>query len=255
MDHELDDRTAVITGGTSGTGLEVAALLAESGVRSIVINGRDPGRGEAARLAVLQRAPGASVTFMPADISTLGDAKALFARVAAAGRPVGILVNSAGGDYAPELFHRTSPEDFEGIVRQSLLATMYCCHAALPLMGRGGAIVNVASDAAKVPTPGEAVIGAALAGIVMFSRTLAIEAKRQGIRVNVVTPSLIAGTRTYDRVTAGGFSKKLFDKAIAAAHLGLATPKDVAETIVFLAGPRAARVTGQVVSINGGIST
>lgn len=254
MDHLLNDTSALVTGGTSGTGLEVAALLAESGVRSIIINGRDGERGEAARLAVLRRAPHASVTFVQADVSSPDEVKTLFGKAAQVARPLGILVNSAGGDYAPELFHRTPPQSFEAIVRHSLIATMYCCHAALPLMERGSAIVNVASDAARVPTPGETVIGAALAGIAMFSRTLAMEAKRQGIRVNVVTPSLIAGTRTYDRITAGGFSKKLFDKAIAAAHLGLATPRDVAEMIVFLAGPRAARVTGQVISVNGGIS-
>ncbi len=245
---------ALVTGGTSGTGLEVAAMLAESGIQSIIINGRDAERGEAARRAVLQRTPGASVTFISADVSSPDQVQMLLDKVAEVEGPLDVLVNSAGGDFSPELFHRTAPQDFDAIVRHSLLATMYCCRAALPLMPRGGSIVNVASDAAKYPTPGEAVIGAALAGIVMFSRTLAMEAKRQGIRVNVVTPSLIAGTRTYDRVTADGFSKKLFDKATAAAHLGLATPKDVAELIVFLAGPRAARVTGQVVSVNGGIS-
>ena len=229
-------------------------MLAEAGVRSIVINGRNRERGEVARLAILRRAPDVSVTFVSADVSSPEGVTALFVAVADLARPLGILVNSAGGEYTPELFARTAPEAFDTIVRQSLMATLNCCHAALPLMARGSAIVNVASDAAKVPTPGEAVIGAALAGIVMFSRTLAMEAKRDGIRVNVVTPSLIAGTRTYDRVTAGGFSKKLFDKAIAAAHLGLATPRDVAEAVVFLAGPGAARVTGQVISVNGGIS-
>lgn len=245
---------ALVTGGTSGTGLEVAGLLAESGFQSIVINGRDGARGEAARRKVMERAPGAAVTFISADVSSPEQVQALFEEAAGVEGPLDVLVNSAGGDFSPELFHRTAPQDFDAIVRQSLLATMYCCRAALPLMEAGGAIVNVASDAAKYPTPGEAVIGAALAGIVMFSRTLAMEAKRQGIRVNVVTPSLIAGTRTYDRVMAGGFSKKLFDKARAAAHLGLATPQDVAALIVFLAGPRAARITGQVVSVNGGIS-
>ena len=121
-------------------------------------------------------------------------------------------------------------------------------------MTRGSAIINVASDAAKVPTPGETVIGAAMAGIAMFSRTLALEAKRQGIRVNVVTPSIVEGARLRARIAAGGFGAKLFEKASAAAHLGVATERDVAEVIGFLASDRAARVTGQVISINGGIS-
>ena len=121
-------------------------------------------------------------------------------------------------------------------------------------MSRGSAIINVASDAAKVPTPGESAIGAAMAGVAMFSRTLALEVKRQGIRVNVVTPSVVDGARLRARVSAGGFGAKLFEKATAAAHLGIATERDVAEMIGFLASDRAARVTGQVISINGGIS-
>jgi NAD(P)-dependent dehydrogenase (short-subunit alcohol dehydrogenase family) len=117
-----------------------------------------------------------------------------------------------------------------------------------------GAIVNVASDAAKVPTPGEVVIGAAMAAIVTFTRTLAVEAKRDGIRVNAVTPSLIEGTATGDRAMAGGFSKKLFEKAKTQAHLGPTEVDDLATLIAFLCGPGSAKITGQVVSVNGGIS-
>ena len=73
-------------------------------------------------------------------------------------------------------------------------------------MREKGCIINVASDAAKFPTPGESVIGAAMAGIVMFSKTLAMEAKRRQIRVNVVTPSLVTGTRSYNFITSGGFT-------------------------------------------------
>src|ERR1039458_8956202 len=92
----------------------------------------------------------------------------------------------------------------------------------------GGSIVNIASDAAKVATPGESVLGGAMAAIVMFSRVTAIEAKRNGIRVNVITPSLIAGTPTAGHVLRDGFSKNLFEKAASLAHLGVAEPDDLA---------------------------
>ena len=97
---------------------------------------------------------------------------------------------------------------------------MHMAGAVLPGMRsrRGGVIMNVASDAAKTATPGEAVIGAAKAAIVMFTRTIAIEEKRYGIRANALTPSLVYGTASTERITADGFSGKLFARAAQQAH-------------------------------------
>ena len=251
----MNGSNAVLTGGTGGIGVATAVLLAEQGVRRIIVNGRHAERGERARAEIARRAPHASVTFVPGDVSEAAGADALFRRVAALiDERLALLVNCTGGDFAPELFRQTAAEQVDVIVRHWLTARMHCCHAALPLMSRGSVIINVASDAAKVPTPGETVIGAAMAGIVMFSRTLAMEVKRDGIRVNVVTPSVVEGARLRSRIAAGGFGGRLFEKASAAAHLGIATERDVAEVIGFLASDRACRVTGQVISVNGGIS-
>jgi 2-hydroxycyclohexanecarboxyl-CoA dehydrogenase len=133
---------------------------------------------------------------------------------------------------------------------------MYLSRAVLPIMQaqRGGSIINIASDAGKTATPGETVLGASMAAIIMFSRALTMEAKRDGIRVNAVTPSLINGTPTADTVTRDGFSKRLFEKAAAHAHLGVAEPDDLASLVVFLGSPASARLTGQAISVNGGIS-
>ncbi|MDV6264965.1 SDR family NAD(P)-dependent oxidoreductase, partial [Rhodococcoides yunnanense] len=143
-----------------------------------------------------------------------------------------------------------------GILMGQALPPMLVTRTVLPLMQQqgGGSIVNIASDAAKVPTPGESALGAAMAAIVMFTRVTAIEAKRNGVRVNAVTPSLIDGTPTAANVLSDGFSKSLFEKASAQAHLGVAVPEDLASLIVFLGGPDAARLTGQTISVNGGIS-
>lgn len=250
-----EPRRIVITGGTSGIGLAAAMRFAAHPGARIVLNGRDPIRGAAACRAVQARLPPGSVAFVAADIATPDGATHLIdSAVSWLDGPIDTLVNSAGGEFLPALFHDTSLQQIDGIVRIWLLGTMYTCRLALAHINEGGSIVNVASDAAKVPTPGEAVIGAAMAGIAMFSRTLAMEAKRRRIRVNVVTPSLVSGTPTTDRITAGGFSARLFEKAARAAHLGVATANDVAATIVFLAGADAARMTGQVISVNGGIS-
>jgi NAD(P)-dependent dehydrogenase (short-subunit alcohol dehydrogenase family) len=245
----------VITGGTSGIGLETAKLMAETGVGTIIVNGRDAERGETARRQIMDCAASLTVRFVQADVSTAEGAGRLFRTVGETlDAPLDVLVNSTGGDFSPELFHRTPVEHLDGIIRQWLSSRMHCCHAALPLMTRGGTIVNVGSDAAKVPTPGEVAIGAAMAGMAMFSRTLALEAKRQDIRVHMVTPSVVEGARLQARLAAGGFAARLFEKAAAAAHLGTVTGRDVAELIVFLTSPRAARMTGQIISVNGGIS-
>jgi 2-hydroxycyclohexanecarboxyl-CoA dehydrogenase len=98
------------------------------------------------------------------------------------------------------------------------------------------------------------VIGAAKAAIVMFTRTIAIEEKRYGIRANALTPSLVYGTASTERITADGFSGKLFARAAQQAQLGVPTADDIAALTVFLCGPAAARLTGQAISVNGGIS-
>jgi 2-hydroxycyclohexanecarboxyl-CoA dehydrogenase len=88
----------------------------------------------------------------------------------------------------------------------------------------------------------------------MFSRTVAMEAKRDGIRVNAITPSLVEGTGVSERLFQDEFSSRLFGKAGSRASLGVSTPQDQAALLVFLASPAAAKLTGQAISLNGGIS-
>lgn len=254
--RQLRETRTVITGGSSGIGLETALQLARAGAPAIVINGRDEKRGMAAVEAIREAAPGCDARFVAADVSSPEGAQFLIDRALEHLGRIDLLVNAAGGDHPPSLFHEIPLEDLTGIVTHYAMAPILVCRAALPAMAPqgGGVIVNVASDAAKVPTVGESVIGAGMAAIAMFSRTLAMEAKRSGIRVNCLTPSLVSGTRTYARVMEAPFSGKLFAKAEKMAMLGVATPADQAAMIVYLASPAAARLTGQVISVNGGIS-
>lgn len=256
--RELTDCTALITGSSAGIGLEIAAQLAEAGVPRIVLNGRDEARCAAAAEKLRARAPNADVRYAVGDTSVSGGAQAVADAALAAFGAVDILVNSVPGpkEHTPQPFQRTEYAELDAQVYAHMMSVVYACRAVMPAMieRKGGVIINIASDAGKIATPGEAIIGGSKAGVIMFTRGLALEQSREGIRANVITPSIVAGTEGYDRVMSQEFSRKLFQKAESRAKLGVVTPADIAPLAVFLASPAASKITGQAISVNGGIS-
>lgn len=253
---EFAGKRALLVGGTSGIGLDTARLLLERGAASVCIIGRDGQRGQAAAKS-LARDGAETVRFVQADCGDPDQARRMAEEARETMGGIDILVTSASGGHLPEILMRMEIKTVRDVVLSGLLPHLLACRAVLPRMVEAGqgAIVTIASDAAKVATPGETAIGACMAGIVQYTRTLAIEAKRNGIRANCVTPSLVEGTPLTERLMAEGtFSSRLFAKARPLAGLGPTTARDVAELVAFLASPRAARITGQAVSVNGGIS-
>jgi 2-hydroxycyclohexanecarboxyl-CoA dehydrogenase len=250
----LDQSGALIVGGSAGIGFAAAEKLAIAGVPRIVIVARNADRGELARVRL--EGHGAEARFIAADATRADEATRITAEAEAWLGGIDILVISTVADNRPELFRDIPTDTISGILQQMLLPTMQLVSEVMPHMveRRGGTIITVASDAGKTATPGETVIGAAKAAIIMFTRTIAIEGKRDGIRANVLTPSLVLGTASSDRITAGGFSGKLFAKAAQQAHLGVPWADDLGDLVVFLASPAAGRLTGQAISVNGGIS-
>jgi NAD(P)-dependent dehydrogenase (short-subunit alcohol dehydrogenase family) len=246
-----------MAGSSSGIGREAAAQLAEAGVRRIVINGRNPRTGAEAVAEVKRRVPAADVRFIAADTSKPEAARRLVDETVKAFGRVDILVNAASGGWlTPRPFHEVPIDRVPEVFDCHLMTALYCCHAAYPKMQEqgGGVIVNFSADAAKIATPGEAIHGAVQAAVLMLSRTLAIEGARFGVRVNCITPSITKDTNSYDRMMADPFSQKLFVKAEKRARLGVAAAKDIAPLVVFLSGPGATHLTGQAISVNGGIS-
>lgn len=256
MSRPFSDCSVVITGGTSGVGLASAIALAEAGVPRIALVGRDQQRGADALGMLLADAPEVEAEFLPCDASDPEQAEAACALAAERLGGIDILLNSTASIYTPAPLAKIPTADITQILLGQALPPLHMSRAALPYITErgGGSIINIASDAAKVPTPGETVLGGAMSAIVTFSRTLAVEAKRQNIRVNCLTPSLIEGTIIGSLVMEHEFSRKLFEKAKQQAHLGVAEPEDLAALVVFLAGPGSAKLTGQVISVNGGIS-
>lgn len=250
MPGEFADRTILIAGGTSGVGLACARLFRDRGATHIVLMGRDPERGAGAK-----RDLGCGL-FVQGDANSPASAVAVVAQAELAFGGIDILVTSTASPVLPALLANTPIEDMPAILSNQALGPLIMARAVLAGMcdRKSGAIVSVASDAAKSATPGETIIGAAMAAIAMFSRALAMEAKRDGIRVNVVTPSLIADTPITERLMADAFSANLFGKAAKMALLGVASADDVAQLILFLCSDGASKITGQVISANGGIS-
>lgn len=252
----LSGKTALLTAATSGIALKAAEIMAQSGARAIVINGRTQELGLAAVQHIKSLAPYTDVHFIAGDMNDPADVAQLFHKTneALGGLDIFVYANPGIGAFGP--FAAQTQDE----VRQAALTLFgsfpLACHHALPLLRArgGGTIVAVTSDAAKVPTPGETMIGGAYAGIVMFAKTLGLEEARNAIRVNVVTPSIVRNTRTYERIQSHPVASRVFEKAEKKARLGVPTPDNVAPAIVFLASPLASHISGQVISVNGGIS-
>ena len=252
----LNGLTAVITGGTAGIGRACAEALLAAGASAVLINGRDPARAEAARAQIQARFAHAKVFVATGDVARPQAASEVMAAAMKQLGHIDLLLNSTGGNDLPRLLYRTEVDEIPGILERCLFAQILCSRAVLPYMreAKKGAIINIASDAAKIPTPGESVIGAAMAGIVMFTRALALEGKRDGIRANVLTPSMTSGTEHFDKVMADPFAGKMFAKVEKMAALGVVSKEELAGLVVFLASPAAAKITGQAISMTGGIS-
>jgi 2-hydroxycyclohexanecarboxyl-CoA dehydrogenase len=249
------DCSVAVLGGTAGVGLETASQFAEQGAR-VVLLGRDHERGAAACEKIALRAPLGDVRFIRVDATDPDDTVRAEQECRSVLGTIDVLVNTTGPSDHPRLLHTIAIQSVQQRINEIILPPLHMMLAALPEMRsrRSGSIINVASDAAKVATPGETLIGAAMAAIVMFSKAAALEAKRERVRINVLTPSLIADTPGSALISSDPFSAKMFEKAMAMAHLGVTLPADLAAMTLFLASPAASRITGQTISINGGIS-
>ncbi len=227
-------------------------MLAD-GAAAITLVGRNPERGRAAAATL---GGGVPVYFVDADAGDPSQCEAMVAETVELMGGVDVLLSCAGGEPMPRLLGDIPVAGLMDEIKDTLAPVITPARAVLPFMAKqgGGSIICVASDAGKLATPGEVAIGTAMAGIMMFCRAMAYDAKRQSIRVNCITPSIVRGTGLYDRLMADPFAGKLFRKAEQMADLGVAVPDDIAAMVSFLAGPDSARVTGQTISITGGIS-
>jgi 2-hydroxycyclohexanecarboxyl-CoA dehydrogenase len=249
----LAGKVAVVTGGGGGIGGANCRRFAREGARVAVCD-RDLAAAQAVAQAIV--ADGGEALALACDITDRAAVDAAVAEVLARFAAIDILVNNAGWDvFLP--FTKTEPAQWERLIAVNLVGALHMHHAVLPHMveRRAGRIVNIASDAARVGSSGEAVYAACKGGLVAFSKTLAREHARHGITVNVVCPGPTDTALFADYKKGAGNPEKLeeaFRRSIPLGRIG--QPGDLPGAIAFFASDDAAYVTGQVLSVSGGLT-
>ncbi len=240
----LNDKIAIVTGGGQGIGKAIAAKLAAEGATVVVTdlvaeNAIQTANGLPGAVAI-----GTDVTDRPGVQAMVDQVVQLFGRI-------DVLVNNAGWDKASP-FIDSEPDDWDRAIAVNLYGVLHTCKAALPIMAGqgGGAVVNLGSDAGRVGSSGEAVYSAAKGGVIAFTKSLAREMARHQVRVNCVCPGP-TDTALFASF-AGPKLREALTKAIPFRRLG--QPADVANAVAFLASDEASFVTGQTVSVSGGLT-
>jgi 2-hydroxycyclohexanecarboxyl-CoA dehydrogenase len=247
----LVGRTAFVTGGARGIGAAIAGALAAEGASVAVCDlDVDGARAVAERVA---GDAGVQAVGVQLDVANRAAVVAAVAEVEDALGPVDVLVNNAGIDVVKPFLDSTEDE-WDRIIAVNLRGPVNTCHVVLPGMieRERGAIVNLGSDAGRVGSSGEAVYSATKGGVIAFTKTLAREAVRYGIRVNCVCPG---PTDTALLEQIGGGNPKLVDSLTRAIPMRrVAQPEEIARAVAFLAGDDASYITGQTLSVSGGLT-
>jgi 2-hydroxycyclohexanecarboxyl-CoA dehydrogenase len=249
----LQSKTVVITGGGGGIGGATCRRFGAAGAKVAVL---DRNLDAAKVIASAIVAAGGTALALACDITLREDVDKGIADVTAQLGAIDVLVNNAGWDiFKP--FTKTQPEDWERLIAINLTGALHMHHAVLPGMvaRKAGRIINISSDAARVGSSGEAVYAACKGGLVAFSKTIAREHARHNITVNVACPGPTETALFADYKAGAGDPVKLeeaFRRAIPLGRIG--QPDDLPGAILFFASDDAAYITGQVLSVSGGLT-
>jgi 2-hydroxycyclohexanecarboxyl-CoA dehydrogenase len=240
-------KVAFVTGSASGIGESIARRLSLEGLL-VAVADRDEERGK----AVSESLPGS--VFVPVDVTSMASVTKAVDSVTDELGPIGILVNCAGGDVVKP-FVETDESLWYDLVELNFMGVLRCTRAVLPGMieRSAGRVVSIASDAGRVGSSGEAVYAGCKGGVIAFMKTVAREVARYGVTANTVCPGPTA-TPPVTKMLSEGSERYIeaLKRSIPMRRLG--EPEDIAAAVEYLVSDGAGYVTGQTLSVNGGLS-
>lgn len=248
MNQFLMSQVAVVTGGNAGIGKAIAQKLSDQGAR-VAIFGTNAETGAAAVAEIQNGRPGAEVRFYQVDVAQTASVEEALKKVLEDFGQVDILVNNAGIT-ADQLLMKMTEDDWDRVMEINLKSCFNTCKAIVRSMmkAKKGKIINITSVVGLVGNAGQANYAASKAGMIGFSKALAKELASRNILVNCVAPGFIK-TKMTDALTEA--QKESILKGIPLGRLG--DPDEVAHAVCFLASPLSNYMTGQVITIDGGM--
>jgi 3-oxoacyl-[acyl-carrier protein] reductase len=251
MERALEGKVAIVTGGGTGIGLAIASGLAEAGAAVTVAGRRRETLDQA--VAAIEAAGGRALA-VPADVTDLAQVEAMVDRTAAELGTVDVLVNNAGAAPFMATLEDVRLEGHEKYFRANYFGAVFCTKAVAKtlLAKRSGCVLNVASVAGFIATPGEAYYGDAKAALLHFTRTIAHEWASSGVRVNAIAPGWVT-TALNEPLQAIPEVNQRIVESIPLGRWG--TVEEIAAPAVFLCTPAASFITGSVLVVDGGQTT
>lgn len=248
----LQGKTAIITGSGRGMGRSAAILFAKEGAKVAVVDKREE---EGNSVVKEIKSAGGEAIFIKTDLTIPEDIKSMVDKVLSQFGKLDILITNAGWDEIV-FFLDQDPKGWDFMIKLNLLHHAYCCQAVLPHMieNKYGKIVMCASDAGRGGNPGEAIYSACKGGVMALTKTLAREMGRNNITVNCVCPGITEtplAAEMDQKIPAAAKIKEAVLKATPLRRLG--QPEDIASAYLFLSSDESSWITGQVLSVNGGL--
>ena len=250
---EQNGKSAIVTGAGRGIGRAIALTLAGRGHRVAVL---DILADNAKSVQKEIEARGSEALALRVDLTNCQEVQQAVGEVLGKFGQVDVLVNNAGWDKM-EPFLDSEPETWEKVIAINYKAILYTCKFVLPhMVARGsGKVINIASDAGRVGSSGESVYAGAKGAVIAFSKTLAREMARNHVNVNVVCPGLTDTPLLKEIRGSSERAGKVLDAVTRAIPLGrVGTPEDIANAVAFLASHNADFITGQTLSVSGGLT-